>query len=556
MSLFSRALPDFLPGVLDRVPQIRDLFRFHIDTWCMQQYYPNAGDTGGFARPSPAYAGATFDPEGGLSLAPSMYSFFWQLYEATGDAAFVQVLRHANGGTVDGLPHDPMATDAPRFRQQVQQVIDREGPVPEVGSVDKKAWHLAILRTGSAETARAVWLDYDSGEPSGLYADRIDPQVRGRGAHSHADGLNLGIYYRGLDLMPDFGYPPVNYGGWNSAHAEWYKMTAAHNTVVVDGLDHASAGGDTVLWADGGEIRALRVAAPGLNDGGRFERTVVMIDVGRADSYVLDVFRVAGGRDHARFMHSHFSELQTSGLDLEPAEDYGWDTLMRSFLEDASPESGWWADWRVDDRYGLGPDADIHLRYTDLTRDARAFTCEGWVTAGYYGDHEEVWIPRIMQRRSAAVEPLRSAFVGVIEPYSGTPYIASVSRLEPVPAAGDIEHIAVQVMLTDGGRDIVVAADVQPLPGGAGQTLSTTVSVETDLQLELNAELALLRYDAGGKLRRLALARGTGLVCGDLVLELDGVADFVEIDTADGATVVTGRTGVIRLERGGHNLLR
>ena len=75
-------------------------------------------------------------------------------------------------------------------------------------------------------------------------------------------------------------------------------------------------------------------------------------------------------------------------------------------------------------------------------------------------------------------------------------------------------------------------------------------------QLELNAELALLRYDAGGKLRRLALARGTGLVCGDLVLELDGVADFVEIDTADGATVVTGRAEVIRLERGGHNLLR
>ena len=55
------------------------------------------------------------------------------------------------------------------------------------------------------------------------------------GRHSHADGMNLGLFAKGVDLMPDFGYPPVQYGGWDSPRAQWYRMSAAHNTVVVDG---------------------------------------------------------------------------------------------------------------------------------------------------------------------------------------------------------------------------------------------------------------------------------------------------------------------------------
>ena len=31
--------------------------------------------------------------------------------------------------------------------------------------------------------------------------------------------MNLGLFARGLDLMPDLGYPPVQFGGWDSPRA-------------------------------------------------------------------------------------------------------------------------------------------------------------------------------------------------------------------------------------------------------------------------------------------------------------------------------------------------
>jgi hypothetical protein len=53
--------------------------------------------------------------------------------------------------------------------------------------------------------------------------------------------MNLGLFALGLDLMPDFGYPPVQFGGWGSARSLWYHMTAGHNTVVVDGQSQVNA---------------------------------------------------------------------------------------------------------------------------------------------------------------------------------------------------------------------------------------------------------------------------------------------------------------------------
>ena len=113
-------------------------------------------------------------------------------------------------------------------------------------SVNKQEWHLAILRSGKGKDARAMWLNYDAG-----------------GGHGHCDGMNLGLFAKGLDLMPDFGYPPVNFGGWDSPRAVWYRMTAAHNTVTVDGQNQVWAAGKTTLWADGKSFHAIRASAPG-----------------------------------------------------------------------------------------------------------------------------------------------------------------------------------------------------------------------------------------------------------------------------------------------------
>ena len=257
LGLYARIEPSFLDDLLKRHPRLHQTYRFHIDTWCCQKYYPLSGDSGWFAKMIDQYQGVRFQRPGLESdyshkdalLSPSMFTFLWSLHQVTEDPAFVQALYLANDRSAKDLPYDLFASDPEGLQQGVRDVIAREGTVPDVGSVNKEQWRIAILRSGKGNHQRAVWLDYDSG-----------------GGHSHSDGMNLGLFAKGLDLMPDFGYPPVQFGGK------------------------------------------------------QFERTVALVDVSELESYVLDVFRVVGGTDHAKFQHSHFGTIETTGLTLKPTD--------------------------------------------------------------------------------------------------------------------------------------------------------------------------------------------------------------------------------------------
>ena len=569
---------NLLSGLLEKYPQLHQLYRFYIDTWCLQKYYPLIGDTDWFGKvtdefPALPWHGMTqhrpFSPP--PSLCPSMYTFCWKMYELTGDAAFVQVLHHANGSKLDGLPHDLFADDPCQFQQRVGEIIAREGAELNVGSVNKEQWHLAILRSGQT----AAWISYDAW-----------------GGHGHANGMNIGLYAKGLDLMPDNGYPPIHKGGWGSEWFNWYWSTAAHNTVTVDGRSQVRFNGKTTLWKTGGDCQIIRVepdrrpmlldgdrigfylCAPGslghvrcnnfsdnfdrrelgpdwrvldgewriengrltgqgtilctrrfpgpqrleydaithaaepcdlsaflmsherglntgaffgfgsdynryslinidpasgrcrsaarsektiiagqlyqivcecdgralrhwvdgqliqrcLNDGlpfldadtsaeKHYDRTLALVNSGDQNAYVVDLFRVVGGRDHAKFVHSNFSTLTTDGLSLQPAPDYGHGTKMRNFRTDPGAKPGWSADWKI-------INSDVHLRYFDLTEGVSASTCEGWIASAGFQSNDETWIPRLMIRRQAH----ESLFVAVLEPYVGQSKIARVHR--------------------------------------------------------------------------------------------------------------------------------
>ncbi|MBI2951756.1 heparinase II/III family protein, partial [bacterium] len=513
----------------------------HIDTWCLQQYYPQAGDTGSFARKIERYVGVSFSKQPGLR--PSMYTFLWRLYELTGDAAYVQVLHHANDNRLEGLPHDLFADDPAAFQKGVRGVIEREGAEVRVGSVNKEQWHLALLRSGRGGQARVAWLDYDAG-----------------GGHGHLDGMNLGLFAKGLDLMPDFGYPPVHYGGWKGPRFNWYVRTAGHNTVVVDGRDQKRPSeGRTTLWADGDLFRAIRASGPGLMEAQQYERTVALIDLSEEDAYVVDLFRVVGGTDHAKFMHSHFGQLTTQGLALQPVEDYGLETQMRGF-RGGPARPGWSADWKVEDRYQyLPPGSEVHLRYTDLTTDAQACAAEAWVSLSGFGPYADAWIPRLMVRRRAKEGPLASAFVGVIEPYAGASNIAEIRRLlletpegRPYPDA----HVAVEVLLTDGRQDLFVAADVEN-PLGLSPSRAEGL-VQKDRGVRLEGELCWVRQDGAGEVRRVALCRGRSVRVGDVEVVLKGEAGFIEVGFEQGRpAVVAGRAEDVQdVQVGGRSVWR
>jgi hypothetical protein len=179
--------------------------------------------------------------------------------------------------------------------------------------------------------------------------------------------------------------------------------------------------GKVTLWADGKQFHAVRASGPEMIEGSRYERTVALVDVSDSDSYIFDLFRVAGGSDHAKFLRSHFGTITTTSLTLKPAPDYGHNTQMRNFQEDAAPQPGWSVDWKIADRYHYLPDGtDVHLRYTDLTTGAQAYTAESWIDTSGIGDVDGSWIPTVLTRRQAQNGPLASTFVGIVEPYERT----------------------------------------------------------------------------------------------------------------------------------------
>ncbi|MBL7647205.1 MAG: heparinase II/III family protein [Candidatus Hydrogenedentes bacterium] len=497
---FSKADPAFLPAVLKRQPRIHDTYRFHIDTLCLDRYYPLSGDTGSYAMPMGGYLGMQFikPGAGGWPLMPSTFQFLWDLYAATGDVAFAQTLYHVNNKSLDGLPHDIFGENPEAFQAALGSVIEKEGEEIALGSVNKEAWHLAILRSGTGANRRAVWLDYDAG-----------------GGHGHQDGMNLGLFAHGLDLMPEMGYPPVQFGGWQSPRGRWYTMTAAHNTVVVDGKNQPGKAGETTLYVDEPPFQMIRASAPELNDGNRYERTVALVDVDDETFYVIDVFRVSGGTNHTKFTQSHFGPLATYGLNLSPAPDYGHETQTRNFQMDAGAKPGWLGLWTVEDQNKLLPEpAALGLAYTSFTREASAGTSEAWIATGGYDATTEQWVPRLVEQRVAADGTLESTFVAVYEPYAGKGPKVKATR-EPVADESHENlpenHVGLRIEHPDGGYDMVWLRD--PAHPGVSLAKRGVEPVQTD------GEVAWLRTSAEGRLIRAGLAQGSYLKSGAFTLE-------------------------------------
>lgn len=421
-----------LPYLLERNPKLRDTYRFHFDTWINHEYYPHSGDSGSFARKSPMYAGLVFD-------GPA-YSYLGRMARATDDPLYWQMAWLGNGLKLDGLPHDIFAESPESYAAEVKRAVDREGPWPKTASIDKREWRIAVLRHRTAPDA-AVWLDYDSIPEAELKS------------HYHLDAMNIGLFAKGLDLLPEFGYPAVQFGDWHTPQALWHKKTAAHNTVVVDGKDQAGGPSESTLWSAGGSVQVVRASSPAQIRGSVYERTLAMVEMGPADFYVVDVFRVVGGNEHSKHTHTTFAAPSWFGARMTaapPPSDAG--VLMRNFQVDPRPAVGWGVDWKVEDRYGYVPGREIHLRYTDLTRDAEAGAAESW-TVESATSTREYQIPTVISRRRGAGGELNSTFVSVMEPYEGR---RLVNRIERLDKDGD-SAVRLEVALADGSRDRIVS---------------------------------------------------------------------------------------------------
>ena len=145
---------------------------------------------------------------------------------------------------------------------------------------------------------------------------------------------------------------------------------------------------------------------------------------------------------------------------------FGHDSQMRKFRLDTQAKPGWYAEWALQDLHEAMPfGADLRFRHYDLTPDAAAGTCEGWISTGHFNDHGEGWIPRVMIRRQAAAKhaaDLQSTFIGVMTAYEGHCPIRSVRCLALTGARGKKAPdsvVAVEVTLRRGAQQLLILDD-------------------------------------------------------------------------------------------------
>jgi len=430
------------PKITD-FPKYKKMFEAPVRLICCDRYVPNIGDCGktGF----PALTGANLD---GLVYA----------YETFKDPIFAQMADYVarlkstetRGDILDPNPEDQL--------NAIRAVVKEKGPyIPKTDHLP--AYGLAILRSGTGENQRALTLYYG----------------RNMG-HGHKDTLNIDLFGYGLDLMPDIGYPE-HASVW-PARYEWTSNTISHNTVTVDHRKQAeSFSGKARFVKQGDGVSAAEVYAGKVYPQTTlYQRTTAMVDASDADFYVVDIFRVKGGKECHYSLHGPEGDVETEGLNMVDqgkgtlagenvdyaakvgdGRDY-WKTAsgfqyLYDVRRDKHPAGYPAVIWKCVDTWHVTPyqggakgGCDIRLRVNMVNPPGEVILAHGDPPQNKQGN------PRRLTYLLETHTGGQSTFVNVIEPYSGERAIKSIERTDK----GDT--VTLKITLVSGRVDYIVSS--------------------------------------------------------------------------------------------------
>lgn len=412
---------------------------------------------------------------------------FTAAYAKYGRVVDAQLAYQQNGNSADNLYTDIFSTDVDGLQQRIRDVIAEHGEL-DLPSDHQTGHGFAALRTGAGDDRRGAWLYH--GISFG---------------HGHRNTLAINLYGFGLDLASPLGYP--SYADGKALRREWESTTVANNTVLVDAKPQTTQlVARPIDFGDTGSngIRYVDVEAPKpYPQTSRYRRSVIMVDVDEADSYLVDVFRVRGGTDHLYSFHAVAPAVTTTGLELVaqgrgnyagpdvPAPDplanprpdaNGFDYLV-NVERDADVAGAFSVDWKVPDTWNVhDPDPDSHLRLTMLTKVDEVAFADGIPPQNKPGNPESL---RYLLARRRSTSALTTQFVSVLEPYLGQRKISKIepARIVPRGTLDPDDAAAVKITLADGRVDYVVH-NVRP---------ETTLVV--DGRVEVTGRLAVIRFE-------------------------------------------------------------
>lgn len=312
--------------------------------------------------------------------------------------------------------------------------------------------------------------------------------------HQHADNLNVGLFAKGLELLPDVGYT-------HTRHRVWSTSTLCHNTVVINEQRQYSGGRqgpsdgrllafepgfDAVKWVEAGGERAY----PGLAQV--YRRALLLVNAGESDVYAVDMFRVIGGSQHDWALHGS-ADADGDATVSVPLAPYAEHMLPGADVRFPTGESDWGdAEGRniayayvqnvshgaVSDDLSVTfniDDSPVAVR-THIPGQAGAEVFAGDAMSFRRAEENDALLDRfrmpILLLRRKGSSPLSSLFAAVHEPFDGEPFVDDV-RLEKLD--GDAVGIAVShhgvvdhIVYRGGSGDNAVSAGDLLLNGEVG----------------------------------------------------------------------------------------
>ena len=420
-------------------------------------------------------------------------------------AGIPDLLRYPNGRVVP--THDTWAKDK-------RAAPESSGPMllPGMGH--------ARLDMGKGENRTQTYLHFSGGY-----------------GHQHADLLSLTLYARGQERLSDIGYT-------HTRHRCWTISTLSHNTVAVDGEDQAygsentPSDGNLLLFAPHSDtFQAIEAsgdrAYPGVTS--TYRRLLVQIGLSSGQTYVVDLFRVAGGRRHEYILAGDADHDGAVEVDL-PAEHHG-NTLLPAGVnanlptgESVKGDAG---------GHNLGYAFIRDVRRANVTREWNATFTSQAEPAGSIRVHslthpdgdlfaarapsirnadeddtrlDEITMPMLVHRREG--ENLATLFSTVLEPGGEGPDISSADRLE-----------------LDGGTDMDIALRI--VSGDVTDYILSATDADRTLtygDLSFRGRVGFVRV-RNGEVEQMILIGGTLLEKGNRALGGRGTRTGVVLKT-------------------------
>lgn len=260
-------------------PRMRLMFDAPIELLCAGEFTPNNGDAGAFTD---TWIGAD----------RTVYEAGYRNY---GDPRYAWML-----GQLDGFLPSPITDFEDLFKVPVreQAQIDASLYSHQPPSRVLDGYGMAILNNQADSLAVSMYYGI-------------------RGGHGHYDRLNLELFGHGRRLAPDLGYPDFM-NVFVSGIWSWSQNTISHNCLVVDETkQRGNVSGRVLRFHNAPTVHVVDVDATGsYAQASVYRRTLMLVDAGDDNGYLVDVFRVRGGTGHVLSIHGQEGTFELTGATL------------------------------------------------------------------------------------------------------------------------------------------------------------------------------------------------------------------------------------------------